>query len=165
MFAGLMMFAASRVAAADQAISPSAAANQHLVVSFGGKVKHPLQLNLDALQKLPAEQVKVTYQAGRGVEEASFTGVPLWTLLGEAGGIDDPAKRAELHHIMRITGWDGYLVVISTGEIAPDFGGKPALLAYRRNDEAPAETGFRLVMPGDKHGGRYVRDVVSIEVE
>jgi hypothetical protein len=55
MFAGLMMFAASRVAAADQAISPSAAANQHLVVSFGGKVKHPLQLNLDALQKLPAE--------------------------------------------------------------------------------------------------------------
>ena len=58
-----------------------------------------------------------------------------------------------------------FLPVISTGEIAPDFGGKPALLAYRRNDEAPAERGFRLVMPGDKHGGRYVRDVVSIEVE
>jgi hypothetical protein len=51
------------------------------------------------------------------------------------------------------------------GRDRPDFGGKPALLAYRRNDEAPAEMGFRLVMPGDKHGGRYVRDVVSIEVE
>jgi hypothetical protein len=25
--------------------------------------------------------------------------------------------------------------------------------------------GFRLVMPGDKHGGRNVRDVVAIRVE
>jgi hypothetical protein len=165
MFAALMLFAASGVAGADQAISPSAVANQNFVVSLGGKVRHPQQLSLDALQKLPAEQVKVSYQAGHSLEEASFTGVPLWTLLGEAGEIDDPAKRAELRHVIRITGRDGYLVVISTGEIAPDFGGKPALLAYQRNDEAPAETGFRPVMPGDKHGGRYVRDVVSIEVE
>jgi len=165
MFAALMLFAGSGVAAADQAISPSAVANQHLVVSLGGKVKHPQQLSLDALEKLPAEQVNVSYQAGRGLEEANFTGVLLWRLLDEAGGIDDSTKRAELRHVVRITGRDGYLVVISTGEIAPDFGGKPALLAYRRNDEVPAETGFRLVMPGDKHGGRYVRDVVSIEVE
>ena len=98
-------------------------------------------------------------------EEASFTGVPLWTLLGEVGGIDDPAKRAELRHVIRITARDGYVVVLSTGEIAPDFGAKPALLAYQRDDEAPAAAGFRLVMPGDKRGGRYVRDVISIEVE
>ena len=149
----------------DRALPPTTAANQNWVVSLGGKVKHPRQFDLETLQKLPVQQVTVSYQAGRGVEEASFTGVPLWTLLGEAGGIDDPAKRAELRHVIRITARDGYVVVLSTGEIAPDFGAKPALLAYRRNDETPATAGLRLVMPGDKHGGRYVRDVVSIEVE
>jgi DMSO/TMAO reductase YedYZ molybdopterin-dependent catalytic subunit len=149
----------------DRAIPPTTAANQNWVVSLGGKVKHPRQFDLETLQRLPRQQVMVSYQAGSGVEEASFIGVPLWTLLGEAGGIDDPAKRAELRHMIRITARDGYVVILSTGEIAPDFGAKPALLAYRRNDETPATAGFRLVMPGDKHGGRYVRDVVSIEVE
>ena len=67
--------------------------------------------------------------------------------------------------MIRITARDGYVVVLSIGEIAPDFGAKPALLAYRRNDEAPAAMGFRLVMPADKHGGRYVCDVISIELE
>jgi DMSO/TMAO reductase YedYZ molybdopterin-dependent catalytic subunit len=103
----------------DRTIPPTTAANQNWVVSLGGKVKHPQQLDLNALQRLPAEQVTVSYQAGHGVEEASFTGVPLWTLLGEAGGIDDPANRAELRHVIRITARDGYVVVLSTGEIAP----------------------------------------------
>jgi DMSO/TMAO reductase YedYZ molybdopterin-dependent catalytic subunit len=127
-----------------------------LVVSLDGKVKHPQQLDLNALQRLPADQVTVSYQAGRGVEEASFTGVPLWTLLAEAGGIDDPANRAELRHVIRITTRDGYVVVLSPGEIAPDFGAKQAHLAYRPTDEAPAAAGFRPVMPGDKRGGRNV---------
>jgi hypothetical protein len=92
--------------------------------------------------------------------------VLLWTLLGEVGGIDDPAKGAELHHTISITGRDGYLVVISTGEIAPDFGGKPAMVAYERDgEELRDDKGLRVVMPGDKHSGRYVRDVVEIEVK
>ena len=164
-FIALLVFG-SPAHADDRAAPATIAANQNWVVSLSGKVKHPQQFDLEILQRLPAQQVTVSYQAGRGVEEASFTGVSLWTLLGEAGGIDDPAKRAELHHVIRITARDGYVVVLSTGEIPPIFfGAKPALLAYRRNDEAPASAGFRLVMPGDKHGGRYVRDVVSIEVE
>jgi DMSO/TMAO reductase YedYZ molybdopterin-dependent catalytic subunit len=113
----------------DRTTPPTSAENQNGVVSLVGKVKHPQQFDLETLQRLPAQQVTVSYQAGRGVEEASFTGVPLWTLLGEAGGIDDPAKRAELRHVIKITARDGYIVVLSTGEIAPDFGGKPALLA------------------------------------
>lgn len=31
--------------------------------------------------------------------------------------------------------------------------------------EPPGRAGLRLVMPGDKRGGRNVRDVVSIHVE
>src|SRR5215471_12300490 len=95
----------------DRAIPPTTAANQNWVVSLGGRVKHPQQLDLETLQKLPAQQVTVSNQAGRGVEEANFTGVPLWTLIGEAGEIDDPAERAELRHVIRITARDGYVVV------------------------------------------------------
>src|SRR6516162_11814195 len=94
------------------------------------------------LQKLPAQQVTVSYQAGRGVEEASFTGVPLWTLLGKVGGIDDPAKRAELRHVIRITARDGYVVVLSTGEIAPGFGAKPALSCVSTRRRGASRGGF-----------------------
>ena len=89
----------------------------------------------------------------------------LWALLAEAGGIDDSEKGAELRHTIKITGRDGYRVVISTGEIAPDFGGKRAMLAYERDGKDLGQAGLRVVMPGDKRGGRFVRDVVRIEIE
>jgi hypothetical protein len=56
-------------------------------------------------------------------------------------------------------------VVISTGEIAPNFGGKPAIIAYQRDGEELGEQGLRAVMPGDRRGGRYVHDVVEVEVK
>jgi hypothetical protein len=59
-----------------------------------------------------------------------------------------------LRHAIRVTAKDSYVVVTSTGEIAPDFGNKGALVAYER-DGKPLD-GFRIVMPGDKHGGRDV---------
>jgi hypothetical protein len=68
-----------------------------------------------------------------------------------------------LRHAVRITAKDDYVVVTSTGEIAPDFGAKAVLVAYER-DGKPLDD-FRIVMPGDKRGGRNVRDVVAIRVE
>jgi len=134
-------------------------------LSLAGKVRHPQQFDLARLLGLPVEQVQVSFQSERGAQQTSYKGVRLWTLLGEAGGIDDPDKGAELRHVIKITARDGYLVVISTGEIAPDFGGKPGMIAYQRDNEPAGASGFRLVMPGDKHGGRFVRDVVAIDVE
>ena len=164
----LWAFAPAPAGGADQpgsGAAPAAAATPNAVLSLEGRIKHPQRLDAEALRQLPAESVQVSFQTERGPLTASFTGVRLWALLDQAGGIDDPEKGAEFHHIVRITGRDGYVVVISTGEIAPEFGGKPALLAYRRDGAAQGETGFRLAMPGDKRGGRYVRDVVSITVE
>jgi hypothetical protein len=134
-------------------------------VSLTGKVLHPQQFSLDKLKALASQQVQVSFLSERGEQKMSFTGVPLWALLGEAGGLADTEKGAALHHTLKITAKDGYWVVISTGEIAPDLGGKPAMIAYQRDDEAPGASGFRLVMPGDKHGARYIRDVVTIDVE
>lgn len=134
-------------------------------LALTGKIAHPRQFDLDELKALPSQQVQVSFQTEHGEQKMSFTGVPLWALLSEAGGLTDTEKSAALHHTIKIAAKDGYWVVISTGEIAPDLGGKPAMIAYQRNDEAPGASGFRLVMPGDRHGARYVRDVITVDVE
>ena len=132
-------------------------------LALEGKVRQPQHWSLEDLKKMPAEYADVSYQTDRGPVKASFTGVLLWLLIGAAGGIDDSGKNPELRHAIRITAKDGYVVVTSSGEIAPDFGAKGAIVAYER-DGKPLDD-FRIVMPGDKHGGRNVRDVVSINIE
>ncbi len=64
--------------------------------------------------------------------------------------------------MLAVTAEDNYLLMVSLGEIDPNFGNAPAMLAYARDGQPlPA---LRLVFPGDKHGARDVRDVVRIEV-
>jgi len=155
----------SRLGAALVALSlivgPAVAQSPELVLQ--GKVRQPQRLTFEDLKKMPAEHADVSYQTDRGPVIASFTGVLLWSLIGAAGGIDDSAKNPELRHAIRITAKDGYVVVTSSGEIAPDFGARGVIVAYERDGKPLDE--FRIVMPGDKHGGRNVRDVVSINVE
>jgi hypothetical protein len=143
----------------------AAAADPAPSLSLTGKVKQPQQFDLDKLRALASQDVQVSFDTEHGPQQTHYTGVLLWALLDQAGGIDDAAKGAVLRHVIKITGKDGYFVVLSTGEISPDFGAKPAMIAYQRDNEAPGAGGFRLVMAGDKKGGRNVRDVVAIEVE
>ena len=154
-----------RLSAAIVALSlvagPALAQSPELVLQ--GKVRQPQRWTLEDLKKMPAEHADVSYQTDRGPVRASFTGVLLWSLIGAAGGIDDSAKNPELRHAIRITAKDGYVVVTSSGEIAPDFGAKGVIVAYERDGKPLDE--LRIVMPGDKHGGRNVRDVVSINIE
>ena len=154
-----------RLGAAIVALSlvagPAVAQSPELVLQ--GKVRQPQRWTLEDLKKMPAEHADVSYQTDRGPVRASFTGVLLWSLIAAAGGIDDGAKNPELRHAIRITAKDGYVVVTSSGEIAPDFGAKGVMVAYER-DGKPLDQ-FRIVMPGDKHGGRNVREVVSINIE
>jgi DMSO/TMAO reductase YedYZ molybdopterin-dependent catalytic subunit len=139
------------------------AAGQSPELRLDGKVQHPQHWTLAELQKMPAQHATVTYQTEHGAVTADFTGVLLWSLIDAAGGIADQGKRPELRHAIRIIAKDNYVVVTSTGEIAPDFGNKGTLVAYERDGKPLPD--FRIVMPGDKHGGRNVRDVVSITVE
>ena len=147
--------------AAAQSPTPSSSAAP--VLTLAGKVRQPQHWTLDDLRKMPAQHADVSYQTDRGPVTASFTGVLLWSLIDAAGGIDDAAKGAAIRHAIRITAKDGWVVVTSTGEIAPDFGGKQVLVAYER-DGKPLDD-FRIVMPGDKHGGRNARDVTTIDIE
>jgi hypothetical protein len=59
-------------------------------------------------------------------------------------------------------GADGYSALVSYGEISPDFGNRGLLLSTTEDGAALARP--RLVVPGDRRGGRYVTDVVELHV-
>ena len=65
-----------------------------------------------------------------------------------------------------LTAADGYIVVLSMGEIDPEFGGHPYLLAWDEDGQPlPGERGpAMLVLPSDRSEGRYIWSLVSIDV-
>jgi PEP-CTERM motif len=111
---------------------------------------------LSSLQALPATTETVTYLAAGVPVTATFTGVSIWTLLTDAGIVTSPA-----------TGSDGYEAIYSLGELDPMFGGAgmPDLIAYLQDHLPLGTDGFaRAVVPGDNFGGRYVSNLVSLQV-
>lgn len=133
-------------------------------VAVTGAVAQPLTVTAADLAAGPLVTIHASFNTSHGVETADYAGVPLWTVLQKAGLVDGTAKGAHLRHGILITGADGYGVLLSIGELDPDFAGDGAILAVRK-DRQPLEEGIRLVVPGDKKGGRSVRHVVGIEVE
>jgi DMSO/TMAO reductase YedYZ molybdopterin-dependent catalytic subunit len=125
---------------------------------LSGALAKPATFNLAALQALPA----VT----RTVGTSTYTGVSLWDLVNAAGiQTSSTVKNDLLGFYLVATGSDGYRVVISLAEISPDFGNQPDIVAYAMNGAPLTTTGFaRLVIPGDGKAGRYVSNLVALEV-
>ena len=130
-----------------------------------GAVKHEFVLDDALLKTFPAITVNVTFETGQGKKVGTYAGVLLWALLEKAVTIDEPGKNAQLRHTLLITGRDGYAVAIAIGEIDPHYEGKSVILAYAGGEPAASFGSLRLVVPGDAHGGRSVRDVATIEVQ
>jgi hypothetical protein len=63
-----------------------------------------------------------------------------------------------------ITGRDGYAVALALGEIDPHYEGKQIIIAYLGGEPSASMSSLRLIVPGDVHGGRSVRDVAKIEL-
>ena len=61
---------------------------------------------------------------------------------------------------------DGYRVVYSIGEIDPGTGNAQILVANKKNgDPLPVSEGpFRFVVPQDKRGARWIRQVTRVSV-
>jgi hypothetical protein len=110
------------------------------------------------------------YLSGSTPTMTTFTGVPIFTLLQNAGLTPDPTDlQAILDEYIVVTGSneptmgvDDYAVLYSLGEIDPaynDFTSSTVPLL--------AEVGgttFRSTAPSDEKGGRYNSDVVNINV-
>jgi hypothetical protein len=144
-------------------LMPFAAQAAEPALSVSGLVAHPLHLALADLRALPPTHVSATQVSGKGPVPLNCTGPSLSALLDKAGLQLGSVKNINLAHTLLITADDNYAVALSLGEIDPDYGNAAPIIATDCNGK-PEDTP-RLVMPNDKHGGRAVRGVVSIEVK
>lgn len=116
------------------------------------------------LASLPAVQVTVSFQTEHGPRHYSFDGPLLWTVLDHAHAIDPAKPRQAVRQTVLVTGSDGYTAALALGEIAPQFEGKQVILAEKMDGHDLGPDHLRIVVPGDRFGGRSVRDVVRIAV-
>lgn len=158
-------FAVTLAACVALAWATPAFAQNAPALSISGLVKAPHSFTFAELQKMPWTTVEAAFQTEHGTHRGTWLGVSLWTLLDQSGGLDASMKDSVRHWLV-VTGRDGYAVVLSVGEIDPSFGHEAAVVAWSQDGKPfdPAQ-GLRLILPGDRHGGRDVRDVVSIEVK
>ncbi|WP_170294998.1 molybdopterin-dependent oxidoreductase [Paracoccus aestuariivivens] len=121
----------------------------------------PATLDATSLAALSATETTTVYRSSKGIESGIYKGVLLWDLLTATGIMTDDHKAA-LRHSLLVTASDGHQVVFSVGEIAPEFGNRPVLLAYEMNG-APIPDGLRMVVPGDLRGARHIKNIVTLD--
>lgn len=112
------------------------------------------------------------YSGASGLVTKTYVGVPLLDLLNEAVVVTDSARKNDIQRkylVARAT--DCYESVVSMAEVLPNFGAQHVLVAYATVDAAGVETplddkegALRLVVPGDKAGGRFVSNLDRITV-
>lgn len=140
-------------------------------VQLGGAVDRPAAFTEADLSARAAVTQTVNFSSGSGPQTHTYTGTALWSLLNDAGLQADPARKNDLlGRYVLATGADGYQVAFALGELSPDYGNKPSLLVYAETkDGASAPLGavdgpFRVTAPGDVKGGRYVSNLVRLDV-
>ena len=136
-------------------------------VLLSGDVADPGIYNLPVLA--PVTTQEATYTAAGASVTDNYTGIKRMDLLSDAGGgTVTSAKNDILSKYVVATGSDGYKAVFSLGEIDPSFGAQPVMVAYADTEGQLGPQGSdglaRMVVPGDKAGGRYVSDLVKLDV-
>lgn len=131
-----------------------------------GAVKRALKLTVVDLQKMPSVTIDVSYEAQGKIQKSQFTGVPLLDVLNKAGVVDGEGKGGRFRRVVEVAGSDDYVIAVAMGEIEPNLEGKQVLVATLRDGTPVDPAGsVRVVVPGDKHGARGVRDVARITVK
>jgi hypothetical protein len=139
-------------------------------LALSGAVADPTIVTPETLSALNQSATeKTTYLAGSSPVTDTYTGVPLWTLIQDAGLLTDPTIKNDVLRLAVVaTGSDGYRAMISLGEIDPMFGNQKDLVAYSDTGGQLGPNGsdgaLRLIVPGDIAGGRYVSNLVSLQV-
>jgi len=113
---------------------------------------------------MPREKVSIPDQDGTNVE---YEGVPLRDILRRAGAPMGKELRGKaLASYVIAKARDGYQVVFTLAEMAPEFANEPIVVADKR-DGKPLfgyQGPFRLVCPNDKAGARSVRMLQDLEI-
>ncbi len=141
-------------------------------VKIAGALDRPASLTAKALADQTAVTQTVSYTSGSGAQTHTYTGADLWNLLSSMGLQTDTTRRNDvLNRYVLATGSDGYRSAFALGELHPDYGNKGSLLAYARVTggatvplDSASDGPFRLTAPGDVKGGRYVSNLVRLDV-
>jgi hypothetical protein len=122
-----------------------------------------IRLSPDSLSGLPVVEHDVTFQTSKGPSSRRYKGVLFWDFLQANNAFEGIERNGELRKTFLVSAKDGYQVAFSIGEIHPQFGNTPLILATEVDGE-PVEGGLRIVVPGDKRGARAVYDITKIEL-
>jgi len=132
-----------------------------------GLVELPRRLAVADLTTLNVESIEATFDLEGANQAHHYTGVRLWDVLALTKPIIDPDRNGDgPRKFVVLTANDGYEVVISLGEVDPQFGGRAYLLAWEEDgaaltgDKGPVE----LVTLGDTTGARSIWGIDTIEV-
>lgn len=149
----------------------TATASAGTSVRLTGAVDRPATLSAAALQQRPVVTQTVTFASGTTPQTHTYTGAGTWSLVDGAGiQLDAARKNDVLDRYLLATGADGYRVVFSLGELHPEFGNRPSIVAYAETTagvDAALDTSsgpLRITAPGDAKGGRYVSQLTTLDV-
>jgi DMSO/TMAO reductase YedYZ molybdopterin-dependent catalytic subunit len=161
----LILSASATLAQSPSHPVPSATtASGPSTLQITGAVSQDLKLTLDDLKKMPRKSVSTK---GHDDQMHQYDGVPIGALLSKAGVPQGSALRGKSMVLTVVAeGSDGYRAVFSLAELDEDFAGETVLIVDSTDgqplssDQGP----LRLVVPGDKRQGRWVRMLKSITI-
>lgn len=137
------------------------AAEPHLVIGYGSDRK---ELNAADLAKLPAVEIEALDHG----QPHRYRGIAVRDVLALVGAPlgDDKLRGLNMALAVRVRATDGYVAAFGLAEFNPAFRQHDILLVDTEDGKPLSDAAgpLRLVCPGDKRGGRWVRQVISLEV-
>jgi DMSO/TMAO reductase YedYZ molybdopterin-dependent catalytic subunit len=135
-----------------------------VMLTVGGVVDHPMKLTRADLDNFARQALRAKDHDGK---EYKFEGVAIVDILQKAGVKFGAALRGKaLATYLLVEAADGYQAVYALPEFDPPTNDRLILLADRQDGAAfPANVGpLRIIAPGDKEHGRWVRQVKSLTI-
>ena len=138
-----------------------------MLAAFSAQAVPPrsIALTTDLLSRLPRAEVTA---ALHDAKPSRWSGVRLRSILTGLFAIPtgEKLRGGRMAAVVRATASDGYQVVFSLAELDEDFGNLDVLVADQQ-DGMPidaADGPIRLVVPSDKRGARWVRNLTRLEI-
>lgn len=136
--------------------------------TLAGQVNNAGEFDLAKLQAMKQSEVTIDGKDAQGnPTKTVYRGVLLNDFLQTAGLKLDATKKNDILRLgVLAIATDGYSSMVVGGEIDPKFANVPVLIAIARDGQPlSADDGFaRVVVPGDIAAGRFVSNLVRLEV-
>jgi hypothetical protein len=121
-------------------------------------------LTRDDLSKLPQQTIDTTDHGN----SAKFEGVRLADVLAKVElPTGDRYHSTAASYYMVVEAKDGYRTVFAWAELDPSFMDKPVFIVTKRDGRplSEKEGPFELIAPGERRGGRWVRQLTALKLK